>query len=134
MKLVIATVGECTASLGWGLYTYRLHNIPLFVPPGHALLYTMGVAIAARMPERIVWWVPVVALPYMSLALMRGFSTLDAGLFLVFVLWCGIGFAREATRAARGWRDRRQMAEASSFFWRFGSPPVQRECLLGSWT
>jgi len=92
--LVIATVGECTASLGWGLYTYRLHNIPLFVPPGHALLYTMGVAIAARMPERIVWWVPVVALPYMALALMRGFSTLDAGLFLVFVLCLWQGSAK----------------------------------------
>lgn len=45
---------------------------------------------------------------------------------LLLLLWCGLGFAREATRAARGWRDRRQMAQASSFFWRFGAPPVQR--------
>jgi hypothetical protein len=85
--LAIATAGECTASLGWGLYTYRQHNIPLFVPPGHALLYMAGVALARRVPGRIVWWVPALALPYLTWALLRGFSTFDAALFAVFV-WC----------------------------------------------
>src|SRR5207237_6234608 len=93
--LAIATVGECTASLGWGLYTYRLHNIPLFVPPGHALLYTAGVALAWRMPDRIVWWVPAIALPYIALCLLRGFSTFDATLYAVFALCLWLGSAKK---------------------------------------
>jgi hypothetical protein len=31
---VIATTGEMLLSLGWGQYTYRLGNVPMFVPPG----------------------------------------------------------------------------------------------------
>ena len=34
-----ATVGEVTGSLIWGVYHYRLHNLPLFVPPAHGLVY-----------------------------------------------------------------------------------------------
>src|SRR5262245_29752730 len=37
--VVYATIGEIFLSLAWGLYDYRLANIPLFVPPGHALLF-----------------------------------------------------------------------------------------------
>src|SRR5262249_54789768 len=33
----IATCGEVIGSLIWGLYHYRLANIPAFVPPGHGL-------------------------------------------------------------------------------------------------
>ena len=36
---LIATAGEIFLSLVWGLYQYRLDNIPLFVPPGHVLLF-----------------------------------------------------------------------------------------------
>ena len=93
--LVIATSGEIFLSLGWGLYTYRLHNIPLFVPPGHALLYTAGVALAWRMPDRIVWWVPAIALPYIALCLLRGFSTFDATLYAVFALCLWLGSAKK---------------------------------------
>jgi hypothetical protein len=32
--VVYATIGEIFLSLVWGLYDYRLANIPLFVPPG----------------------------------------------------------------------------------------------------
>ncbi len=49
--LVIATAGEILLSLGWGLYTYRLGNIPLFVPPGHVLMLLLGFSLARRMPE-----------------------------------------------------------------------------------
>ena len=49
--LVVATTGEIVLSLGWGLYTYRLDNIPLFVPPGHVLLLMLGLSLARRMPE-----------------------------------------------------------------------------------
>ena len=35
--IVAATMLEYTASPLLGLYTYRLHNVPSFVPPGHGL-------------------------------------------------------------------------------------------------
>lgn len=37
--VVIATVLECLGSLIWGAYTYRLENLPLYVPAGHGLFY-----------------------------------------------------------------------------------------------
>ena len=51
--LVIATLGEIFLSLGWGLYTYRLGNIPLFVPPGHVLMLLLGLSLARRMPDAV---------------------------------------------------------------------------------
>ena len=42
-----ATVGEVTGSLLWGVYHYRLHNLPLFVPPAHGLVYLTGLSVAA---------------------------------------------------------------------------------------
>ncbi len=41
-----ATIGELTGSIIWGVYRYRLHNLPLFVPPAHGLVYLTGLAIA----------------------------------------------------------------------------------------
>jgi hypothetical protein len=50
--LVIATAGEIVLSLGWGLYTYRLGNIPFFVPPGHVLMLVLGLDLAERLSAR----------------------------------------------------------------------------------
>ena len=47
--VVFATVGEVTGSLIWGVYTYRLHNLPLFVPPAHGLVYLTGLALATAL-------------------------------------------------------------------------------------
>jgi hypothetical protein len=44
-----ATIGEITGSLVWGVYRYRLHNLPLFIPPAHGLVYLTGIAIAAAL-------------------------------------------------------------------------------------
>jgi hypothetical protein len=49
-----ATVGEVTGSLVWGVYTYRLHNLPLFIPPAHGLVYLSGLALASVLRTRIV--------------------------------------------------------------------------------
>jgi len=49
--VAIATAGELFLSLVWGLYTYRLGNVPMFVPPGHALMLMLGLALMRRMPE-----------------------------------------------------------------------------------
>ncbi len=37
--VLVACVGEVLFSLLLGMYEYRLHNVPLYVPPGHAILY-----------------------------------------------------------------------------------------------
>ncbi|HEX7191035.1 MAG TPA: hypothetical protein VF381_05620 [Thermoanaerobaculia bacterium] len=47
--IVVATIGEVVLSLGWGLYTYRHALIPLYVPPGHGLFYTLAAASARQM-------------------------------------------------------------------------------------
>ena len=43
--ILVATATEYTASGLLGVYTYRLHNIPWFVPPGHGLLYLTALAL-----------------------------------------------------------------------------------------
>jgi len=47
--VVFATIGEVTGSLIWGVYSYRLHNLPLFVPPAHGLVYLTGLALATAL-------------------------------------------------------------------------------------
>lgn len=37
--LLIGIAGECLFSLGLEMYTYRLENVPIYVPPGHAIVY-----------------------------------------------------------------------------------------------
>ena len=44
--VAFATVGEVTGSLVWGVYRYRLHNLPLFIPPAHGIVYLSGLALA----------------------------------------------------------------------------------------
>ena len=50
--VVFATAGEVTGSLVWGVYRYRLHNLPLFIPPAHGIVYLSGLALAALVPAR----------------------------------------------------------------------------------
>jgi len=50
--VVFATVGEVTGSLIWGVYHYRLHNLPLFIPPAHGLVFLAGCSLAAALRER----------------------------------------------------------------------------------
>jgi len=47
--VVVATGFEIFGSLIWGVYRYRLHNVPLSVPPGHGGVYLFGL-LAARTP------------------------------------------------------------------------------------
>src|SRR5439155_10681769 len=41
-----ATVAEVTGSILGGVYTYRLHNLPTFVPPAHGLVFMAGLALS----------------------------------------------------------------------------------------
>jgi hypothetical protein len=93
--VVYATGGELFLSLVWGLYEYRLSNVPLFVPPGHALLFTLGILVAPKMPAWIIWMVPALTIPYVFLALMTGLDTMGGLLFLIFLLCLGFGKAKK---------------------------------------
>ena len=87
--LVFATAGEAFLSLAWGLYDYRLGNIPLFVPPGHVLLFYLGTQIAARLPRRSEWWIAALALPVVAAYAATGRDTLGLLLYPLFAacLW-----------------------------------------------
>jgi len=50
--VVVATGAELIGSIVWGVYTYRLENLPLFVPPAHGLVYLAGFALAHRLAGR----------------------------------------------------------------------------------
>jgi len=84
--VAIATAGELFLSLGWGLYTYRLGNVPMFVPPGHALMLMLGIALAARMPEAAAGVVLGAAGAYALAAAAVGFDTLGVPLALVLAV------------------------------------------------
>jgi hypothetical protein len=44
--VVVATCAEVVGSIIWGVYTYRLENLPSFVPPCHGLVYLAGASLA----------------------------------------------------------------------------------------
>jgi hypothetical protein len=52
--VLFATVGEVTGSLVWGVYRYRLHNLPLFIPPAHGLVYLSGLALVSVVSARVL--------------------------------------------------------------------------------
>ncbi len=41
----VATCFEVIGSIIWGAYIYRHHNLPVFVPPGHGLVYLFGLRL-----------------------------------------------------------------------------------------
>ena len=43
---------EITFSIIWGLYVYRFANLPLYVPPGHGLIYLLALRHLAARPGR----------------------------------------------------------------------------------
>src|ERR1700693_3489585 len=58
--VAFATAGEVTGSLVWGVYRYRLHNLPLFIPPAHGLVYLSGLALVRVVRTR--WLVAAAAI------------------------------------------------------------------------
>jgi hypothetical protein len=80
-----ATLGECFLSLVWGLYDYRLGNIPAFVPPGHALLFMLGAMITAYVRNWITWLVPLAAAPFVILLAAIGADTFGVVMFALLL-------------------------------------------------
>jgi hypothetical protein len=90
--VLFATVGEVTGSLVWGVYHYRLHNLPLFIPPAHGLVYLSGIALSRSLRSRAVVWAAVVGATAWGVAGLTVLPHLDVAgaigvpLLLVF-LW-----------------------------------------------
>ena len=86
---VISGVGEVMLSLVWGVYDYQFSNLPLFVPPGHALLMTLGLIAsqkllkhqAGRAFQTILPWGAAI---YAGFAWRMHFDEFGAVLFCVF--------------------------------------------------
>ena len=56
--VVFATIGEIVGSLVWGVYSYRLGNLPMFVPPAHGIVFLSGLAlrdVLQRHERALVW-------------------------------------------------------------------------------
>ncbi len=87
----IAGCGEVVLSLGWGIYDYQFHNVPLFVPPGHALLMTLGLIVSQKLAElkagrgfqAIFPWISAI---YAGFAWWAGFDRFGTLLFAVFAV------------------------------------------------
>lgn len=84
--VAIATAGELFLSLGWGLYTYRLGNVPMFVPPGHALMLMLGLTLAKRMAQTAARAILGGAGVYTVLAFATGLDTLALPLYLLLAV------------------------------------------------
>jgi hypothetical protein len=90
--VLFATVGEVTGSLVWGVYHYRLHNLPLFIPPAHGLVYLSGIAVSRILRARAVVWAAAVGAAAWGIAGLALLPRLDvAGAFgvplLLVFLW-----------------------------------------------
>jgi len=103
--VAFATIGEVAGSIVWGVYHYRLHDLPLFVPPGHGLVYLTGLAVARIVGERRILWAAVVGSVGWGLAGLTLLPRPDvAGGLGVAVLGAGL------------WRSRARCEYAGVFF------------------
>lgn len=87
--LAMATSMELFFTEVWGLYEYQRGAVPLFVPPGHAFLFSLGRRVAARLKRRwcLVLLAPLV--PLVGYGLWTGGDT--SGVWLLALV---VGFLR----------------------------------------
>jgi hypothetical protein len=50
--VLVASCAEVVGSILWGMYAYRLGNLPLFVPPGHGIVYLTGLRLSQSRAAR----------------------------------------------------------------------------------
>ena len=94
--VAVATAGEVLGSIVLGLYAYRHGGIPLFVPPGHGLIYLAGHHLARtelfrRRPALTLRFAATIAFGWAALGLLIGPRPDVAGalamvVFLAFLL------------------------------------------------
>jgi hypothetical protein len=99
LVIVAATGVEYAASVGLGLYSYRLGNVPLFVPPGHGLVYLSAIAMGrSGIFARWRRWIVPTTLAVAGAWAIAGVASsrhdvLGAVLFVFFVRFCVWGRA-----------------------------------------
>ena len=96
--IVVATCAEVIGSVIWGVYAYRLGNLPLFVPPGHGFVYLTGLRISqtgwARRHTRALVWIAMAGvglwavLGLVALGRVDAAGAVGAAVLLLF-LWRG---------------------------------------------
>jgi len=92
--LVVSTFGEVCLSLLWGLYAYWLNNVPLFVPPGHVLLFALGLTFAPRLPHWAVIFVCAFAAGYGAFAFVTSTDTFSVAMTILFLIFMVFGVNR----------------------------------------
>ena len=91
---IISGLGELVLSLIWGIYDYQFHNVPLFVPPGHALLMTLGLLFARKLPVAGAWLITILASVWACYAWIAGFDQFGVALGLIFLFCMAAGPAK----------------------------------------
>lgn len=56
IAIAIATTGEVILSIGLGIYSYRSGGVPLYVPPGHGVVYLLALQCSRHLHrfERLI--------------------------------------------------------------------------------
>jgi hypothetical protein len=96
--VLVATCFEVIGSVVWGLYRYRLGNLPAFVPPGHGLVYVTGLYLSRVTPvvrhaRRFVRLALVLGAAWGALGLSGSLGRVDV-LGAVGVLWLSMFLLR----------------------------------------
>ncbi len=94
LATAIAGFGEIILSLVWGIYDYQFHNVPLFVPPGHALLMTLGLLASRYVSSRAAWTIAALASIWAVYAWVGGFDRFGVVLHGVFIICMFAGRAK----------------------------------------
>lgn len=85
--VLLATAGELFLKDVWGLYEYRLGNLPLFIPPGHALVYATARRLARTAWPALPSAVAAVFGVVVGLGAWRGTDTFGLVWFAVFLAY-----------------------------------------------
>jgi hypothetical protein len=94
LATAIAGFGEVILSLVWGIYDYQFQNVPLFVPPGHALLMTLGLLASRYVNLRAAWTIAALASAWAVYAWVAGFDRFGVVLHGVFIICMFTGRAK----------------------------------------
>lgn len=84
--VLIATLGEIFLGFVWGLYEYRLHNLPLFIPAGHGVVFAAGRRVSKAMPAWLPYGVGLVLAPCAVMGGIFGYDSQAPLWFGVFIL------------------------------------------------
>lgn len=85
--VVLATAGELFLKDVWGLYVYRLRNLPLFIPAGHALVFAASTRLSGLAPSWLPRAVTVVFAAVVGYGAWAGYDTFGLVWFAAFLLY-----------------------------------------------